>query len=430
MANNDEYLKILKQLDGKWHAIDENRIMFLREVLSWLKNPDQKLKIIHVAGTNGKSSTIEMLNEVLVSANYKVGKFLTPSLYTSREQITINNELITTTDFVYEFNEINKVLKVHKKNSKDLSAFEWWTIIALNYFSKSNLDFVILEVGIGGKLDATNAIYTSLINVFTKITFDHQNVLGDTLQEITNQKSGILRPDAWVINYSGQPLEVQNVINKKINDVGAHLYQNKRPTITVYKATPAGSYISVDDQDMFLGLSGQFQLLNLNTVIQTINVLNSIGYKVTKDDLKEGLENCNLPGRMEYDSQKNILRDLAHNPDGIDALLASLKSWRLPFKPTVILGVLRDKNYVKMLEKILPYVSRIIAVTPANKTRGLTGDELAAQILEMDNDVEVIIADDPTAAVTIARQVRESSQALIVITGSIYTLRAVKGINF
>lgn len=431
MVNNDEYLKITKQLDKGWRVIDENRVPFLRKVLGWLGNPDQKYKIIHVAGTNGKGSTGEMLNQILQASGYRVGKFSSPGLYTYREQVMINSTYITPSEFVREFNKILAVLKAHDLDMQTLSFFEWWTVIALSYFGSQQLDIAIIEVGVGGDLDATNAITTSLLNIFTKITYDHQDILGDDLATIATAKCGILRPGAHVISYSGQEAEVQAVINKRAQAIGAKLYDGPRPIITTYKVSPAGTNVKINDRfEVFLSLSGHFQLLNLNTVLQAVNVLRQLDYQISDAAIKDGLGQANLPGRMEYDAKNNIIRDAAHNPDGIEALVASLKSWRLPFKPTVILGILRDKNYMTMLEELLPYVARIIAITPANPSRSLTADELAAQILEMDDNVEVSIADDPTAAITVARQVRESSDAMIVITGSFYTLRAVKGIKF
>ncbi|CAH0418501.1 bifunctional folylpolyglutamate synthase/dihydrofolate synthase [Periweissella ghanensis] len=431
MINNDEYLKITKQLDKGWRVIDENRVPFLREVLNWLGNPDQKYKIIHIAGTNGKGSTSEMLNQILQASGYRVGKFASPGLYTHREQVMVNSTYITQDEFVTEFKQILAMLKTHDLDMQALSFFEWWVIIALNYFAKQQLDLAIVEVGVGGDLDATNAITTSMINIFTKITYDHQNILGDDLVSIAEAKCGILRPGAQVISYSGQQAEVQAVIKKRSAAIGASLYAGPRPLIIPVKTTPAGTNVKINDElDVFLILSGQFQLLNLNTVLQAVNVLRQLDYNVPTAAIKNGLAQAKLPGRMEYDAKNNIIRDAAHNPDGMDALVASLKALRLPFKPTVVLGILRDKNYMTMLETLLPHVARIIAITPANPTRSLTADELAAQILEMDDNVEVSIADDPTAAITVARQVRESSDAMIVITGSFYTLRAVKGINF
>lgn len=431
MINNDEYLKITKQLDKGWRVIDENRVPFLREVLHWLGNPDQKYKIIHIAGTNGKGSTGEMLNQILQASGYRVGKFASPGLYTHREQIMVNSTYITQAEFVVEFKQILTVLKTHDLDIQVLSFFEWWVIVALNYFAKQQLDLAIIEVGVGGDLDATNAITTSMMNIFTKITYDHQNILGDDLVSIAEAKCGILRPGAQVISYSGQQAEVQAVIKQRSATIGATLYEGPRPLITPIKMTPAGTNVKINDElEVFLSLSGQFQLLNLNTVLQAVSVLSQLDYVIPVQAIKNGLAQTKLPGRMEYDVKNNIIRDAAHNPDGMDALVASLKAWRLPFKPTVVLGILRDKNYMMMLETLLPHVARIIAITPANPTRSLMADELAAQILEMDDNVEVSIADDPTAAITVARQVRESSDAMIIITGSFYTLRAVKGINF
>lgn len=431
MTVHEDYVKLIKKFDKSWRVVHENRVPFLKEVIGWLGNPDEQLKIIHVGGTNGKGSTGEMLNEVLLAQGYHVGHFASPAVYSSREQISFDDEMIAEAEFIQYFKQIYKVVQAHGKGIKDISSFEWWTLVALVSFAEKKADFVVLEVGLGGEQDATNMISHAMIDIFTKISYDHQAILGDKLDGIAKIKAGIIKPGATVISYNGQDAVVKRILKDATEAAGAKWYEGKSPVITTFKAGPEGTVLKVDDEtDVFLGLPGQYQVLNLNTAIQAIRALRELGVEISNESVRTGLKNAKLPGRMEYTANQNILRDAAHNPDGIRGLVASLAAWKLPFKPTVILGILRDKNYLSMLEDLLPQVSRVIAVTPANPGRALTADELAAQILEINNTVEVAIADDPTAAITLARQIRENSQTMIVVTGSFYTLRAVKGIKF
>ncbi|MCT4396993.1 bifunctional folylpolyglutamate synthase/dihydrofolate synthase [Periweissella beninensis] len=431
MTVHEEYLKTIKKFDKSWKVVHENRLPLLKEIMSWLENPDKQLKIIHIAGTNGKGSTGEMLNEVLIAQGYNVGHFSSPAVYTNREQILYNDEQITEADFLKYFQKIYKIIQKHGKKLTDVSYFEWWTLVGLVYFADKKADFVVLEVGLGGQQDATNVISNALLTIFTKISYDHQQILGDSLSKITAIKADIIKKGATVISYNGQLSEVKQILQAKATKVGATWYAGKSPVITTLSSAPTGTKVRINGEyELFLGLAGQYQVLNLNTALQAVDALRTLGYQISQRAIIQGLSVANLPGRMEYDAKHNILRDAAHNPDGISALLAAMHAWKLPFKPTVILGILRDKNYLAMIEDLLPQVDRIIAVTPANPSRALSADELAAQILEMDTNVEVAVADDPTAAITLARQIRESSETMIIITGSFYTLRAVKGIEF
>ena len=431
MTVHEEYLKTIKKFDKSWKVVHEDRLPLLKEIISWLDYPDKNLQIIHIAGTNGKGSTGEMLNEVLIAQGYNVGHFSSPAVYTNREQILYNDEQITETVFLKYFQKIYRIIQKHGKKLADVSYFEWWTLIALVYFADQKVDFVVLEVGLGGKQDATNVIEDALLDIFTKISYDHQQILGDSLKKITEIKADIIKPGATVISYNGQESEVKKILQSQTQKIGATWYDGKSPIITTLSSAPTGTRVRVNGEyELMLGLAGQYQVLNLNTTLQAIDALRSLGYEISQTAIEQGISVANLPGRMEFDAEHNILRDAAHNPDGISALLASMHAWKMPFKPTIILGILRDKNYLAMIESLLPQVDRIIAVTPANPSRALTADELAAQILEMDTDVEVAVADDPTAAITLARQIRESSETMIIITGSFYTLRAVKGIKF
>jgi dihydrofolate synthase/folylpolyglutamate synthase len=183
-------------------------------------------------------------------------------------------------------------------------------------------------------------------------------------------------------------------------------------------------------ENLHLSLTGAFQANNLSTGLQIVTGLRSKGGEIKDQEVATALAHVKIPGRMEYDAERYLLLDGAHNPEGIRALVASLRAWHLPFKPTVVLGLMKDKNSNEMLEELLPHVGTVIAVTPeAAPEKAMTADALAAEIVMMSN-VDVEIADDPSAAVQLARRVRESSQALIIVTGSFFTLRAVQSEGF
>ncbi|TGE71888.1 bifunctional folylpolyglutamate synthase/dihydrofolate synthase [Weissella confusa] len=427
MGTAETYQQITKKMDGPWRVRPEtgNRVGMLQEILRWMGHPESKLRVIHIVGTNGKGSTGVMLAKILVTAGYKVGHFSTPAILNDREVITTNGEMISEADFVSSYKRILEEVTAHGGDEDTLSKFEWWTLVALDYFARKEMDFVILEAGVGGARDATNVIEKPLVVAFTKISYDHVGLLGNDLLEIAQDKAGAIKSGASIVNYPGQDIEVYHLLHDKAEEVGAIWNPNPKPVITIVQSSPSGLVLNADQfEGLKLSLTGAYQANNLSTVLQIVTVLKSRGFEIKDVDVAEALAHVKIQGRMEFDAERNILYDGAHNPDGIISLVASIRSWHLPFKPVVVLGLLKGKNYHDMLEELLPHVDTVIAVTP-DSDRAMSADELAAKIVMMSN-VDVEIADDPSAAITLARRVRESSEALILVTGSFYTLRAIE----
>ena len=427
MGTAETYQQITKKMDGPWRVRPEagNRVGMLQEILRWMGHPESKLRVIHIVGTNGKGSTGVMLAKILVTAGYKVGHFSTPAILNDREVITTNGEMISEADFVSSYKRVLEEVTAHGGAEDTLSKFEWWTLVALDYFARKEMDFVILEAGVGGLRDATNVIEKPLVVAFTKISYDHVGLLGNDLLEIAQDKAGAIKPGASIVNYPGQDIEVYHLLHDKAEEVGAIWNPNPKPVITIVQSSPSGLVLNADQfEGLKLSLTGAYQANNLSTVLQIVTVLKSRGFEIKDVDVAEALAHVKIQGRMEFDAERNILYDGAHNPDGIISLVASIRSWHLPFKPVVVLGLLKGKNYHDMLEELLPHVDTVIAVTP-DSDRAMSADELAAKIVMMSN-VDVEIADDPSAAITLARRVRESSEALILVTGSFYTLRAIE----
>lgn len=427
MGTAETYQQITKKMDGPWRVRPEagNRVGMLQEILRWMGHPESKLRVIHIVGTNGKGSTGVMLAKILVTAGYKVGHFSTPAILNDREVITTNGDMISEADFVSSYTRVLEEVTAHGGDEDTLSKFEWWTLVALDYFARKEMDFVILEAGVGGLRDATNVIEKPLVVAFTKISYDHVGLLGNDLLEIAQDKAGAIKPGASIVNYPGQDIEVYHLLHDKAEEVGAIWNPHPKPVITIVQSSPSGLVLNADQfEGLKLSLTGAYQANNLSTVLQIVTVLKSRGFEIKDVDVAEALAHVKIQGRMEFDAERNILYDGAHNPDGIISLVASIRSWHLPFKPVVVLGLLKGKNYHDMLEELLPHVDTVIAVTP-DSDRAMSADELAAKIVVMSN-VDVEIADDPSAAITLARRVRESSEALILVTGSFYTLRAIE----
>lgn len=421
------YKNIIKSLDNTWHIVDDTRVPIVRQVLGWLDHPDQKLKIIHIAGTNGKSSTGAMMGAVLQANGYSYGRFSSPFILSAREQICIDDEMISKSDFVDYYEQLIKCFKLNGVSANYLTYFEYFTIISLLYFVDHQVDFVLFEAGLGGLRDATNAIDAPLLTVFTKISIDHQNLIGRNLTEISKNKAAIIKKGTWVIDYAGQDLTARKVLKAQTEAVGAKWFEYKQDQIIIANTAPSGLDLIINGTPgYFLSMPGAFQVHNFSIVLQIKAALTAMGYTFIQGKTREGLANVKLVGRMNYHKTSNILFDAAHNVDGINGLVSALNAWHLKIKPTLILGVLKDKDYHEMLDTIVPVVQRIITVTPNNKTRALSADELAAELLTNYQNIDVEIASDASAAISLAMRVRESSQALIVVTGSFYTLSAIQ----
>ena len=351
-----ETLAYLESLEPREWKLDLKPVLKLLERLG---SPHKGLKCIHVAGTNGKGSVCAMLAAVLKEAGYKVGMYISPHLERFTERYTINGKEISEKKIV-------ELTERVKRYYTDESHFEFTTAMAFLYFKEENVDFVVLEVGLGGRLDATNVV-DPLVSVITDIGLEHTKYLGDTLGKIAFEKAGIIKQGRPVVtNNEGDALAVIKKVSEERN---APLYLTK-------KAVKENGAISVDGhKNLKLGLKGDFQLRNASLAVKTMDVLNeNYNLSISEEALKKGLEKAKWPGRFEF-VRKNILLDCAHNPHGMNVLTHELKG--LKFNRLVaVVGILKDKNYKEMVSLLEPYVSHFIFTTP-NSDRALDPKELA-----------------------------------------------------
>ena len=333
-------------------------------LIDYLDQPHQKLKCIHVAGTNGKGSTSHMLASILQEAGYKVGLYTSPHLKDFRERIKINGTEISE-HFVCDF------VSKHKPffEANDLSFFEMTVGLAFDYFAKEKVDIAIIEVGMGGRLDATNII-TPLVSVITNIGLDHTQFLGNTLAEVAHEKAGIIKPGIPVVIGEYTP-ETKTVFLAKAKECNSDIY--------FASDLPQETYAS--------DLIGDYQIHNKKTVLQTITVLNSQKeFKIFHEDIKSGLlqvvKNTGLLGRWQQLGEfPKIICDTAHNKNGLEIVISQIK--KETFNTLhFVLGVVNDKD----LEEILPLFPKnaIYYFCKPNIPRGLDATILQKQALEFD----------------------------------------------
>ena len=312
----------------------------IQKMLSILNNPQDDYRIIHVAGTNGKGSTCKILNEFLITAGYKTGLFTSPHLFSYEERIKINNKDIDSDIFDDLINEIDNLAK---KNDISLSEFELLSACAFYYFSKQKVDFVVLEVGLGGLFDATNVAIPD-ISVITTIDFDHTERLGKTIEEISIQKAGIIKENIPLV------ISKQNLGYKTIKEL-AHKKNSKiiEPINVEIEFQKHKNYAYFENKKFLFNLLGTHQKENLGLALSAIKEVIKLDDKIIENALKSVIWRF----RLEYHPQKNLLIDGAHNPSGANVLRNFLNENFKNEKKTFIFGCLKNKEYQKMLDILI-----------------------------------------------------------------------------
>lgn len=396
------------------------------KILELLGNPEKKLKCIHIAGTNGKGSVTAMISKILTEAGYKVGMYTSPFIEEFEERIQINQKNIPKDDLcevVTELSEaVNKVIILGYEHPTE---FEIITCAALLYFHNKKVDYAVIEVGLGGRLDSTNVIMP-LVSVITSISYDHMNILGNTLSEIAYEKAGIIKDNISVILYP-QKEQCKKVIkemcskhNSKLIEVikesakfintyneGDKYYQNIRVTT------------KVDTYNIKLSLLGKHQLLNCSTAIQCIEELKCIGVNVTKKCIETALEKVIWKGRLEVLAHSPlVVLDGAHNIDGITSLSESIDNYFKYNNIILILGILADKQVQDMVKIIAPKADKIITVTP-HSDRAELAEDLCSIIKKINFNCESI--NNYSEAFHKAKKYCKSDD-LLLISGSLYMI--------
>jgi len=366
-------------------------------------NPQEKLRFIHVAGTNGKGSTCAILESIYRAAGLRVGLFTSPHLVSFRERIQVNRQLIPEAEVV----RLVKALRAANQEN-DTTLFEFATVMALKFFAEQKCDLVIWETGLGGRLDATNII-KPLASIITNIAFDHQQWLGDTLEKIAAEKAGIIKPGIPVITATDAPAAfvVIEQIALKNNSPLTRVFQNPESRIQNPES-----------------LLGDHQKLNAALALATVEVLQN-QIPVGEDQIRLGLEKVDWPGRLQLIQKpagRKILLDGAHNAAGAKVLRAALEKHFAGEKLVFIFGALADKSWPDICRTLAPLAVKIFTV-PVASVRTADAQELAAAFRLANPLAEVFVCDSLRAALEKSgapggspRQTRD----LIVITGSLY----------
>lgn len=433
--NYDEALKYISDTYKFGSKLGLENIKKLTELLG---NPQDKYKIIHIAGTNGKGSTSNMIHDVLMSSGYRVGLFISPYLEEFTERIQINKEHIDKlslgriTALVKE-----KVDIMIEEGYNHPTEFEIVTAIGFKYFEEQNIDFLVLEVGLGGRFDATNAVNNSLISVITSISYDHTEYLGDTLEKIAYEKAGIIKGNSDVVVYpmdSIYPHEenITEVISQQAELKKSKLHLTDKNNIQLVDTNIDGQILNYLDKSVFdlenfkISLLGEHQIYNCLTVLKVLEILKEKGFNINEDIIKKGLSSCRFPGRFEV-IHKNpvIILDGGHNINGVEYFSKAVKKYFGDKKITLFYGMLKDKHPEMLVDYLIDISKEIYTLTP-NNPRAIDAKDLAKLINDKNSLVKAKPLDNYKEILPIIKAIGKDE--IVACVGSLYLIGDIRTI--
>lgn len=391
-----------------------------QELLKRMGNPEKKLKFVHIAGTNGKGSTAAMTASILRKAGYRTGLYTSPYIYRFHERMQVNGqqisdeELASITEFVKPLAQAMPVSPTE---------FELVCCIAMEYFARQSCDIVVLEVGMGGAMDATNVIDVPEVAVITNIGLDHTEYLGDTVEKIALTKAGIFKENGHAVVYRSTP-SVEKVFEQVCAERHVQLRKADFEGLTLHSASLDGQRFDCGNRkDLLLPLLGDHQLHNAAVVLATVDTLIDEGWQISEENIREGLRDVSWPGRFDIMRRDPLfIIDGGHNPQCIDALVKNVRDY-LPGKTVIALtGVLADKDYGDMYQPILPYIQQFVCITPPNP-RKLEATDLAAMLTRA--GARATACDSIPAGVQKAMALA-GPEGCVLCFGSLYTIGDIR----
>ncbi len=413
-SNALEYLMNIPRFSK---SLTLERIRFL---LSALGNPQNCIKAVHIAGTNGKGSTTTMISRILMSAGYKVGTFISPFVEDFRERICVNGEFIEKNALA----EITEKVSALASSMEDYpNAFEQITAIAMCYFKSCGCDIVCLETGLGGRWDATNVIPPPEVSVITSIGLDHMQFLGDTHEKIALEKCGIIKSGSKAVISPLQPEGVLDVILSDAESKNVPAIVPDTSQLKICNLSASGSDFIYKSCQYRVNLSGGHQVSNAVTAIEAVLSLKKLGYNISDADIYSGIKNSALPARMEIICKKPLcIVDGAHNAPGVDALCSSIDSVVSGKRLITVFGCLQDKSARQMIEQIAKKSHSFICVMP-DSPKACTTEEMAR--LAIPHCKNVCTSESYNQAAEIALSLTEDD-SVILICGSLYLAGPMK----
>lgn len=408
----------------------------MNRLMELLGNVQEELKFIHVAGTNGKGSISTALSCSLKKAGYTVGLFVSPFVIEFGERIQVNNTFISKDEIAFLTAAIKEKIDImEEKENLFPTVFEVTTALALCYFAKEKCDIVVLEAGIGGEHDSTNIIKNTVLSVFAHISLDHTEMLGDTVEKIAREKSGIIKkgcaavsfPFGDALGFLGQKSEVIEILKEKSKSLGCEFYSPDLKEIKVISDSISGVEFIYNDFNIKSVLCGTHQIGNMSTVVCALKVLQKKGWKISNSDIENGIKEATLPARMEVVSENPlVILDGGHNEDCIIALKKAVETYLSGKKTLFLMAFMKDKDYTSSLSHIAPLCNKII-FTNIDKIRGESTEILTSVARKYCKDVSS--CEDALSAFRKALDIIDENSVLFV-AGSFYLSSEIRNKYF
>ncbi|MGC4019537.1 MAG: folylpolyglutamate synthase/dihydrofolate synthase family protein [Muricomes sp.] len=350
----------------------------IRSLLDELGNPQDDLKFIHIAGTNGKGSVLAYTSTILSEAGYRTGRYVSPTVVSYLERIQVDGEWIPEDDFAELVEEVQRAIaRVEAGGKGSPTVFEAETAVAFLYFRKMKCDFVVLETGLGGRLDATNIVRNTVAAVFASISRDHMGFLGDTLEEIAENKAGIIKPGCSVVT-APQKQEVLGILSRKAEDMQCSMRTVRLEDVRISKEGWSGQCFSYGKmENIDISLAGRHQIENAVTVLELMDVLRESGYFISDQAVRAGFGKTRWPGRFTCINRNPLFFiDGAHNEDAAIRLRESVERYFKGNRLIFIMGVFQDKEYDKIARIMAPLADKIYTVELPDLKRSLSAEAL------------------------------------------------------
>lgn len=409
------YEDVLKAINSRTRFGIKPGLDRIKKLLNLVGNPQDKLKFIHVAGTNGKGSVCKMLSLILSEASYRTGLFTSPYVIDFRERFQINNEMISKDEIVEVFLEVQPFFSSLEKNGDYITEFELITAMAFLWFYKKKCDIVVLEVGLGGQFDATNVISSSILSIITSISLDHVNILGDTIEKIAAEKAGILKNNGLLVLYQQPEASAEKTIRTIADEKNCTVVSAKLDDFKILEETIHGTKFTYRGDEFYLNLCGRHQLRNVAVVFKAVECLNE--FNISKENIKTALKKIKFPARIDLVSTKPLLIiDGAHNPDGVFQLRKVVEQFLSGKKIIGVTAMLKDKDVKTSLSLMTSLISELI-VTEIKNVRSLSCSEIYN--ISLQHYKKVYMEKNATLALKKAHSLCDENSVILVF-GSLY----------
>ncbi|MEE1012170.1 MAG: folylpolyglutamate synthase/dihydrofolate synthase family protein [Acutalibacteraceae bacterium] len=397
----------------------------IKALCSELGNPQDKLKVIHVAGTNGKGSTSTIISNILQQNGFNTGLFISPYVSDFRERIQYNGNMIEMNELAECVEKVKNAIDILSDKGIQPTEFEALTATAFLYFKKKNCDFVVLEVGLGGRLDSTNVILAPYVSVITSISMDHTAILGDTIEDIAAEKCGIIKFGAETVIYPYQYESVLKIIKKTCSERCNTFRIPDINKLNIFGESLEGTSACYDGIDFVLPLAGEHMIYNACTAVEAVRSLSRFGITISDSAIKNGIEKTIMPARMELIKKKPVvILDGGHNEGCAAALSDFIKKHLSDKRIIMVSSLMADKDYTSYLSAVCPFADTFIAAK-ADVPRALSSSELCESAKKYCKNCYDI--PEPHKAVTAAYNIIQPDDVLI-ICGSFYLAGEIRDI--